>query len=152
MAIRSDNYCLSPPLNSNCLTLNLLIQPGIFIAERPNPSRPMKSLLQVAYSTLKNPVSYWFSCDARFASSSLTFDNAVCSMAQTPEIQCPTCLKFFVPELRAPEMPFCSMRCKMADLNRWFTEDIGLPVLPSLDDEEPEPEPPPSAPREWHFD
>jgi len=44
------------------------------------------------------------------------------------------------------------MRCKMADLNRWFTEDIGLPVLPSLDDEEPEPEPPPPASREWHFE
>jgi endogenous inhibitor of DNA gyrase (YacG/DUF329 family) len=87
-----------------------------------------------------------------FTSPFLTFDNAVCSMAQTSEIQCPTCLKFFVPELRAPEMPFCSMRCKMADLNRWFTEDIGLPVLPSLDDEEPEPEPPPPASREWHFE
>lgn len=74
------------------------------------------------------------------------------SQERVAEIQCPTCLKFFVPELKAPEMPFCSMRCKMADLNRWFSEDVGLPVLPSLDDEEQEPEPPPSAPKEWRFE
>ncbi|MCU0727311.1 MAG: DNA gyrase inhibitor YacG [Planctomycetes bacterium] len=24
--------------------------------------------------------------------------------------------------------PFCSQRCRMADLDRWFTEDYRLPV------------------------
>jgi hypothetical protein len=38
----------------------------------------------------------------------------------------------------------------MADLNRWFEEDIGLPVHTS--DEEQEEESPPPPVREWKFD
>lgn len=110
----------------------------------------------VGYTICGNPLSYTV-----LRRVFLVFLSSVSTMAEkfsegsqerVAEIQCPTCLKFFVPELKAPEMPFCSMRCKMADLNRWFTEDVGLPVLPSLDDEEQEPEPPPSAPREWRFE
>lgn len=66
-------------------------------------------------------------------------------------LQCPTCRKPFVPDLASPEMPFCSVRCKMADLNRWFNEDIGLPIS-SSEEEDDEEEPPPPPVREWKFD
>ncbi|MEM8667141.1 MAG: DNA gyrase inhibitor YacG [Planctomycetota bacterium] len=32
---------------------------------------------------------------------------------------------FLLDETNSP--PFCSERCKMIDLNRWFGEEIGLP-------------------------
>ncbi|MFM8569978.1 MAG: DNA gyrase inhibitor YacG [Pirellula sp.] len=73
-------------------------------------------------------------------------------MASLPEIQCPTCQKFFAADIHAPSMPFCSMRCKMVDLNHWFSEEVGLPVYPS-DDPEQEDEPqPPASPKEYRFD
>ncbi|MEI8212352.1 MAG: DNA gyrase inhibitor YacG [Planctomycetota bacterium] len=71
-------------------------------------------------------------------------------MNQTSRLQCPTCRKQFVPDLTSAAMPFCSVRCKMADLNRWFEEDVGLPVHTS--DEEQEEESPPPPVREWKFD
>jgi endogenous inhibitor of DNA gyrase (YacG/DUF329 family) len=41
----------------------------------------------------------------------------------------------------------------MADLNRWFDEDIGLPVHATSDDEDDEMEQPvPPPKREWNFD
>ena len=46
-------------------------------------------------------------------------------------------------------MPFCSMRCKMADLNKWFLEEIGLPHEPSSEDDDESPPPPV---REIRFD
>jgi endogenous inhibitor of DNA gyrase (YacG/DUF329 family) len=59
----------------------------------------------------------------------------------------------FEPKADSAEMPFCSIRCKMADLNRWFEEEIGLPVLESDEDEEEDGEPPqPPTPREWSFE
>jgi endogenous inhibitor of DNA gyrase (YacG/DUF329 family) len=59
----------------------------------------------------------------------------------------------FEPDMTASWMPFCSLRCKMADLNRWFDEDIGLPVHASTDDEQDDGEPPPPPTRrEWSFD
>jgi endogenous inhibitor of DNA gyrase (YacG/DUF329 family) len=39
----------------------------------------------------------------------------------------------------------------MADLNRWFNEDIGLPISSSEEEDEDE-EPPPAPVREWKFD
>jgi uncharacterized protein len=73
-------------------------------------------------------------------------------MNATPKIQCPTCRRMFEPILDSSQMPFCSVRCKMADLNRWFNEDVGLPVGSSEpEDEEEEPAPPPQT-REWKFD
>lgn len=30
----------------------------------------------------------------------------------------------------APHFPFCSRRCRMADLDRWFTEDYAIPGRP----------------------
>jgi len=74
------------------------------------------------------------------------------TMANFPEIQCPTCRKFFPADIQAPAMPFCSMRCKMVDLNHWFSEEVGLPVH-ACDDPEQEDEPQaPSSPKEYRFD
>lgn len=48
---------------------------------------------------------------------------------------CPTCgERFSFAETEAP--PFCSQRCKMIDLGRWFNEEISLPYVPSPDDDE----------------
>jgi endogenous inhibitor of DNA gyrase (YacG/DUF329 family) len=44
-----------------------------------------------------------------------------------------------------------SERCKMADLHRWMTEEIGLPAENS-EPEDDEPPEPPARPREWKFD
>ncbi|MFO0013855.1 MAG: DNA gyrase inhibitor YacG [Planctomycetota bacterium] len=72
---------------------------------------------------------------------------------ESRKLQCPTCRRFFEPDLAATSMPFCSVRCKMADLNRWLDEEIGLPVHASTDDEEDAPDPPPTpSRREWNFE
>ncbi len=51
-----------------------------------------------------------------------------------PTVRCPICDRPFQPE-QSPAMPFCSHRCRLADLNRWFEEDYGLDVDP--EDERP---------------
>ncbi len=53
------------------------------------------------------------------------------------KVTCPTCGReadFFA----EPVGPFCSIRCKMADLNRWFNEDytISSPLPPDGADED----------------
>ncbi|XZE33165.1 DNA gyrase inhibitor YacG [Pirellulaceae bacterium SH501] len=68
-------------------------------------------------------------------------------------VRCPTCDKPFLPDPQSVVMPFCSERCKLADLHRWMSEDIGIPHGSSEpEDQEEEPPAPPSAPREWRFD
>ena len=56
---------------------------------------------------------------------------------------CPSCGALFIRESDDPEkrksFPFCSPRCKMADLDMWFTEDyrISRPIDPDdLEEEE----------------
>ncbi len=73
-------------------------------------------------------------------------------MASLPEIQCPTCQKHFPADIHSPSMPFCSMRCKMVDLNHWFTEEVSLPVHACDDLEQEEEQLPPPSPKEWRFD
>lgn len=51
-----------------------------------------------------------------------------------PKLSCPSCGKHFVADRQSAVMPFCSERCKMADLNSWFKEDMGLPYVPSADE------------------
>jgi endogenous inhibitor of DNA gyrase (YacG/DUF329 family) len=65
--------------------------------------------------------------------------------------KCPTCGQRFAVDLSNVNMPFCSERCKLADLHRWMSEEIGLPTGSSEleDGEEPEPE---TSRREWKFD
>jgi endogenous inhibitor of DNA gyrase (YacG/DUF329 family) len=68
-------------------------------------------------------------------------------------MQCPSCRRSFQPDLMANFMPFCCVRCKMADLHRWIEEDVGLPVAPTIDDEEDDSQPPYSpSTREWNFE
>ncbi len=56
-----------------------------------------------------------------------------------PILRCPTCKKAF-DTAAAPAMPFCSERCRLIDLGRWFDEEHGLPHIP--DDEFPDEVPP----------
>jgi endogenous inhibitor of DNA gyrase (YacG/DUF329 family) len=52
-------------------------------------------------------------------------------------VKCPVCRKE-VP-LDAPEMPFCSERCRLIDLGRWANEEYRIPAEPvTLPDTEPE--------------
>jgi len=36
-------------------------------------------------------------------------------------LNCPTCGKALPEGRKTPTFPFCSVRCKMADLGRWFS-------------------------------
>lgn len=40
---------------------------------------------------------------------------------------CPTCKKVFEEE-ESCAMPFCSKRCRLADLNGWFCEEFSIPM------------------------
>jgi endogenous inhibitor of DNA gyrase (YacG/DUF329 family) len=55
-------------------------------------------------------------------------------------LECPECgAKLEVPA-NHPTRPFCSARCKLIDLGRWFSEDIRLPIQSApadLEDEAP---------------
>ena len=41
---------------------------------------------------------------------------------------CPTCRKPVKPREENPRFPFCSERCRMADLGRWLNEEYRIPV------------------------
>jgi endogenous inhibitor of DNA gyrase (YacG/DUF329 family) len=56
-------------------------------------------------------------------------------------LRCPICRKPVAPD--APEMPFCSERCRLIDLGNWASEKYVIPA-PSGDDEDDERE---SVPR-----
>ncbi len=53
-------------------------------------------------------------------------------MSQRP---CPMCERLFDPE-QSPALPFCSTRCRLADLNRWLNQGYGLPYEPPEDDQQ----------------
>lgn len=42
-------------------------------------------------------------------------------------MKCPKCQKPFDPE-KSDAMPFCSKRCRLADLNGWFREEFSIPL------------------------
>jgi endogenous inhibitor of DNA gyrase (YacG/DUF329 family) len=44
------------------------------------------------------------------------------------------CERLFDPE-QSSVLPFCSTRCRLADLNRWLNEGYGLPYERPEDDE-----------------
>ncbi len=50
-------------------------------------------------------------------------------------LHCPICQKTFDPA-ESKSMPFCSQRCQMIDLGRWFNEDYGLPYEGDEEDED----------------
>ncbi|MFZ5926055.1 MAG: DNA gyrase inhibitor YacG [Acidobacteriota bacterium] len=47
----------------------------------------------------------------------------------TLKLRCPICRKE-VP-FGAPEMPFCSERCRLIDLGKWADEEYRIPVEPA---------------------
>ncbi len=68
-------------------------------------------------------------------------------MKPTPVIKCPTC-KNSGRWFDGAFGPFCSKRCKLVDLGKWFTEEqrISEPLRPehfvAFDDEPTPPDPP----------
>ncbi|MBE6428011.1 MAG: DNA gyrase inhibitor YacG [Planctomycetaceae bacterium] len=42
-------------------------------------------------------------------------------------IKCPKCQRIFDSE-KSEAMPFCSRRCRLADLNGWFSEEFSIPL------------------------
>jgi endogenous inhibitor of DNA gyrase (YacG/DUF329 family) len=52
------------------------------------------------------------------------------------EVPCPTCRKKG-PWMEWPHGPFCSPRCKLVDLGKWFNEEqrISSPLTPELFEE-----------------
>jgi|JI9StandDraft_2_1071091.scaffolds.fasta_scaffold25710_5 endogenous inhibitor of DNA gyrase (YacG/DUF329 family) len=61
-------------------------------------------------------------------------------MTQRMTLVCPACTKRFDAQPDNRALPFCCERCRMADLNGWFTETRSLPHVPDPDDDEPIPE------------
>lgn len=51
------------------------------------------------------------------------------------QMRCSICGAEFDSE-QSPAMPFCSVRCKQVDRNRWLNEEYGLPWEP--EEEQPE--------------
>ena len=51
------------------------------------------------------------------------------------EVRCPTCQKLFIYG-ESPFRPFCSERCRMIDLGRWFKEEYTVAAV----DQTPPPE------------
>jgi endogenous inhibitor of DNA gyrase (YacG/DUF329 family) len=58
-------------------------------------------------------------------------------------VRCPVCQKTFLPEL-SDAMPFCSLRCKQIDAQRWLDEKYTLPG--NLEDEPETDALPPQSP------
>jgi uncharacterized protein len=54
-------------------------------------------------------------------------------------INCPICQKPFETE-QSPALPFCSQRCRLVDLGRWFGEQYGLEGQSEEEDEAEGPE------------
>ncbi|MGD9127319.1 MAG: DNA gyrase inhibitor YacG [Planctomycetia bacterium] len=52
-----------------------------------------------------------------------------------PKVKCPVCGKPFDAD-SSEAMPFCSPRCRDIDLNRWVSEEYGLPY--ASEDETPD--------------
>jgi endogenous inhibitor of DNA gyrase (YacG/DUF329 family) len=51
---------------------------------------------------------------------------------------CPTCKGRAALHPENPAHPFCSRRCKLADLSNWFSESYTVPAEPANPDELPE--------------
>ncbi|TWT56222.1 DNA gyrase inhibitor YacG [Allorhodopirellula solitaria] len=46
---------------------------------------------------------------------------------------CPTCGRKFLSD-ETPTPPFCTSRCQLIDLGRWFNEEIGVPFEGDAED------------------
>jgi len=52
-------------------------------------------------------------------------------------VTCSVCGALFDSE-HSPAIPFCSIRCRQVDLNRWFNEEYSMPVESEEEGFEPE--------------
>ena len=50
-------------------------------------------------------------------------------------MDCPTCAKVIKPREENKAFPFCSERCRMADLGRWLNEEYRIPVVEPHDND-----------------
>lgn len=57
-------------------------------------------------------------------------------MSQPLKLACPTCSTKFLVNHSSKVLPFCSERCRLADLNKWFSEERGLPYVPDPEEDE----------------
>jgi uncharacterized protein len=48
-------------------------------------------------------------------------------------MKCPICEKPVAPRPENTFFPFCSDRCRMADLGKWLNEDYKIPGPPAAD-------------------
>ena len=55
-------------------------------------------------------------------------------------VRCPACRQPAKATPDNPARPFCSRRCKLVDLGKWFNEDNRIPV-DTVEDATPEPRP-----------
>jgi endogenous inhibitor of DNA gyrase (YacG/DUF329 family) len=52
-------------------------------------------------------------------------------------IPCPACRKRSEPRAQNPSFPFCSERCRLIDLGRWFGEEYRMPARTGEGEEQP---------------
>jgi endogenous inhibitor of DNA gyrase (YacG/DUF329 family) len=45
-------------------------------------------------------------------------------------MKCPICKKDV--DLKSPEAPFCSERCRLIDLGKWASEEYRIPAEPAV--------------------
>lgn len=53
--------------------------------------------------------------------------------AEQAVTRCPNCGATFDPEADRRNRPFCSERCRLADLSRWLRGEYVIPGRPALD-------------------
>ena len=51
-------------------------------------------------------------------------------------LHCSICQREFDPDA-SPALPFCSERCRLADLRRWLDEAYGMPIEREVEGSEP---------------
>ncbi|MFU8804201.1 MAG: DNA gyrase inhibitor YacG [Bradymonadaceae bacterium] len=56
------------------------------------------------------------------------------------EICCPICRETVQPLGENKSFPFCSRRCKLIDLGKWFEEGYSIPDRPAPDPTAPSPD------------
>jgi len=61
-------------------------------------------------------------------------------MNEPMTLVCPTCAKRFEVQAGNKSLPFCCERCRLVDLNGWFTEERAVPHVPDPEDDDPIPE------------
>lgn len=55
---------------------------------------------------------------------------------KNPDKKCPSCGKELKVWKDVQFKPFCSKRCQMVDLGKWFKEEYSIPVSHTLEDTE----------------